>query len=292
MSRPSPPLQSLRCLEAAARRHSFSRAAEELHLTHGAVSHHLRALESQLSVQLFTRSGNSMIPTAVGAQLAERVRRLLGELELALEAARPGETKVARLEVSIMTELAFTWLIPRLSSFYDSHPDIDLSIHTHTELLPPDPYPFDVGIWHRRVEEPGFLIRKLLDDQVVAVCSPELLKKYPDFKLEDILGMPLLLYSKRRWKDFFLAAGIQADEPDRGPMFDDPSSLLQAALAGQGVATLREQLVRDYLRRGQLIQLGNIRMPALNDYFFTWREEHPRKAAIQKFYNWIKLQLR
>ncbi len=164
MSRPLPPLQALRALEAAARRRSFSRAAEELHLTHSAVSHHLRALESELGVELFRRAGSRMIPTAAGAQLAERVRRSLGELREALDATRPGVSGVTRLELSVMSDFASVWLIPRLGDFYDRHPDVDLSLRMHADVTPPDPYPFDIGIWHRRVDEPGFQIRKLLDD--------------------------------------------------------------------------------------------------------------------------------
>jgi LysR family transcriptional regulator, glycine cleavage system transcriptional activator len=291
MSRSLPPLQALRALEAAARRRSFSRAAEELHLTHSAVSHHLRALEAELGVELFRRAGSRMIPTAAGAQLAERVRRSLEELREALDATRPGVSGVTRLELSVMSDFASVWLIPRLGDFYDRHPDVDLSVRMHAGITPPDPYPFDVGIWHRRVEEPGFQIRKLLDDQVVAVCSPALLARYPAFRMEDLASMPLLRFSRRSWRDFFEAAGVAGDEPERGPVFDDAGLLLQATVAGQGAATARLQLARGFIDRGELVQLGQVRIPASLDYYFTWREGHPREAAIQQFYRWVKAQL-
>ncbi|WP_321919501.1 LysR substrate-binding domain-containing protein [Paraburkholderia tropica] len=291
MSRSLPPLQALRALEAAARRRSFSRAAEELHLTHSAVSHHLRGLEAELGVELFRRAGGQMIPTAAGAQLADRVRRSLDDLRDALDATRPGVSGVTRLELSVMADFASVWLIPRLGDFYDRHPDVDLSMRMHADVTPPDPYPFDIGIWHRRVDEPGFQIRKLLDDQVVAVCSPSLLARYPDFRIEDLPGMPLLRFARRSWRDFFEAAGVTGSEPERGPVFDDAGLLLQAAVAGQGAATARLQLARDFIERGELVQLGQVRIPASLDYYFTWREGHPRDAAIQQFYRWIKSQL-
>lgn len=291
MSRPLPPLQALRALEAAARRRSFSRAAEELHLTHGAVSHHLRALENELGVELFRRTGSRMIPTAAGAQLAERVRRSLGDLRDALDATRPGVSGVTRLELSVMSDFASVWLIPRLGDFYDRYPNVDLSLRMHADVTPPDPYPFDIGIWYRRVDEPGFQIRKLLDDQVVAVCSPALLARYPGFRVEDLARMPLLRFSRRSWRDFFEAAGVAGDEPERGPVFDDAGLLLQATVAGQGAATARLQLARGFIERGELVQLGQVRIPASLDYYFTWREGHPREAAIQQFYRWIKSQL-
>lgn len=291
MARSLPPLQALRALEAAARRRSFSRAAEELHLTHSAVSHHLRALETELGVELFRRAGSRMIPTAAGAQLAERVRRSLEDLREALDATRPGVSGVTRLELSVMSDFASVWLIPRLGDFYDHHPMVDLSLRMHADVTPPDPYPFDIGIWHRRVDEPGFQIRKLLDDQVVAVCSPALLARYPDFRIEDLVSMPLLRFSRRSWRDFFEAAGVAGDEPERGPVFDDAGLLLQATVAGQGAATARLQLARGFIERGELVQLGQVRIPASLDYYFTWREGHPREAAIQQFYRWVKTQL-
>ncbi|MFT0171036.1 LysR substrate-binding domain-containing protein [Paraburkholderia mimosarum] len=291
MARPLPPLQALRALEAAARRRSFSRAAEELHLTHSAVSHHLRALETELGVELFRRAGSRMIPTAAGAQLAERVRRSLDDLRDALDATRPGLSGVTRLELSVMSDFASVWLIPRLGDFYDRHPMVDLSLRMHADVTPPDPYPFDIGIWHRRVDEPGFQIRKLLDDQVVAVCSPALLARHPGFRIEDLASMPLLRFSRRSWRDFFEAAGVAGEEPERGPVFDDAGLLLQATVAGQGAATARLQLARGFIERGELVQLGQVRIPASLDYYFTWREGHPREAAIQQFYRWVKTQL-
>ncbi|SAK56278.1 DNA-binding transcriptional activator GcvA [Caballeronia hypogeia] len=291
MSRSIPPLQALRALEAAARRRSFSRAAEELHLTHSAVSHHLRALEAELGVDLFKRVGSQMIPTAAGAQLADRVRRSLEDLRDALDATRPGVNGVTRLELSVMSDFASVWLIPRLPDFHERYPDVDLSLHTHAAVTPPDPYPFDIGIWHRRVEAPGFQIRKLLDDQVVAVCSPALLARYPDFRPEMLASMPLLRFSRRGWRDFFEAAGVNGTEPERGPIFDDAGLLLRAAISGQGVATARMQLARDFIERGELVQLGSVRVPASLDYYFTWRDGHPREAAIAQFHRWIKGQL-
>ncbi|RKF36683.1 LysR substrate-binding domain-containing protein [Paraburkholderia fungorum] len=291
MPRDIPPLQALRALEAAARRRSFSRAAEELHLTHSAISHHLRALETELGVELFKRVGTQMIPTAAGAQLADRVRRSLDDLRDALQATRPGVNSVTRLELSVMSDFASVWLIPRLGDFYERYPNVDLSLHMHADVSPPDPYPFDIGIWHRRVEEPGFQIRKLLDDQVVAVCSPALLARYPDFRLEQLVDMPLLRFSRRGWRDFFEAAGIQGSEPVRGPIFDDPGLLLHATVAGQGVATARLQMARDFIERGELVRLGQVQIPASLDYFFTWRDGHPREDAISQFYRWVKSRL-
>jgi len=123
---------------------------------------------------------------------------------------------------------------------------------------------------------------------VIAVCAPALLARYPDFTIEHLPRMPLLHFSRRSWHDFFEAAGLQAAEPERGPVFNDAGMLLQATVNGQGVATARLQLAQDYLARGELVQVGQVRIPASLDYFFTWRDGHPREAAILQFYRWLK----
>lgn len=287
-----PPLQSLRALEAAARHRSFSRAAEELNLTHSAVSHHMRALEQQLGTALFRRVGARMIPTSVGARLAERVRISLSELDEAFAEGRAGPSAGnVRLEVSVMSDLAALWLTPRLTSFTDAHPDIDLMVRMHAEIAAPDPYTVDVGIWHQRVEAPGFATRKLYDDHVIAVCSPKVLARVPDFTVRDTPRLPMLRFAYRSWRDWLVAAGLPPQEPTRGPIFDDAGLLLRAAIAGQGVATTRSLLVRDAIAAGELVQIGSISIPASLEYHVNWRENHPRERAIHAFWAWLQKEV-
>ncbi|WP_278652978.1 LysR substrate-binding domain-containing protein [Pandoraea pnomenusa] len=291
-----PPLQSLRALEAAARHRSFTRAAEELNLTHSAVSHHMRSLEQQLGTALFRRVGARMIPTSVGARLAERVRIGMSELDEAMTEARAGTVPdvslaTVRLEVSVMTDLAAQWLIPRLGCFSEQHPNIDLVVRIHADIPAPDPYSVDVGIWHQRVEKPGFVTRKLLDDHVIAVCHPALIARVPDFTLADMSKLPMLRFSYRSWRDWQVAAGLPPHEPTRGPIFDDSGLLLRAALAGQGVATTRSLLVRDALASGELVQIGDIQVPPSLEYYVSWRENHPRERSIHAFWQWMQAQI-
>lgn len=287
-----PPLQALRALEAATRHRSFTRAADELNLTHSAISHHMRSLETSIGTPLFRRVGARMIPTSTGAHLAERVRRGLSELDQAFGEAREGMASgVVRLEVSVMSDLAGNWLIRRLESFSSHHPQIDLMLRIHADIAPPDPYSVDVGIWHQRVEEPGFVSRKLVDDHVIAVCSPSLLDRIPNFRVEDTPKLPMLRFAHRSWRDWLVAAGLPPQEPTRGPIFDNAGLLLQAAIAGQGVATARRLLVRDAMETGELVMIGTVCVPASLEYYVNWREHHPREAAILAFYEWIKAQV-
>ncbi|AOY91431.1 transcriptional regulator [Cupriavidus sp. USMAA2-4] len=287
-----PALQALRALEAAARHRSFSRAAEELSLTHSAISHHIRGLEDKLGSKLFQRSGSLMQPTSAGLRLSERVRGALDELETALrEACASSGPPVVRLQMSVMADLANAWLIHRLPSLYDAAPEIDLHLRLHAEISPPDPYGVDLGIWHQRVDLPGFECRSLIQDHVIAVASPKLLARYPGFTLADLPGLPMLRFALRPWRDWLERAGLPPEEPERGPIFQDAGLMLQSAVAGLGVATARALLARDYLANGQLVQLGEVSVPSSLHYWVVWREGNPREAHILRLIGWLREQV-
>ncbi|MBP0622279.1 LysR substrate-binding domain-containing protein [Cupriavidus consociatus] len=288
-----PPLQALRALEAATRHRSFSRAAEELALTHSAISHHIRGLESSLGTKLFQRTGSQMTPTSAGARLAEQLRAALDGIESALrEAGSSGAPPVVRLQVSVMEDLANAWLIRRLPSLHAQVPSLDLHLRLHAEISPPDPYSVDIGIWHQRVDLPGFECHNLIEDHVIAVASPALLARYPGFTLADVPRLPMLRFALRPWRDWLEAAGLPGDEPERGPIFQDAGLMLQSAVAGLGLATARAQLAHDYLSSGQLVQIGSTRIPSSLHYWVTWREGNPREKAIHAFHAWLQAQVR
>jgi LysR family glycine cleavage system transcriptional activator len=287
-----PPLQALRALEAAARHRSFTRAAEELALTHSAISHHIRALEQSLGTKLFQRTGNQMVPTSVGARLAERVRGSLDGLAMALRDASEGaQPPVVRLEMSVMADLANAWLIHRLPSLDAAAPGLDLHLRLHAEISPPDPYAVDIGIWHQRVDLPGFECFGLIEDEVIAVASPALLARCPGFTVADLPKLPMLRFALRPWRDFLEAAGLPAIEPARGPIFQDAGLMLQSAIAGLGVATARGLLAHDYLASGQLVQIGTTRIPSTLHYWVVWRSGNPREREIQQVVSWLREQV-
>ncbi|MEK2472489.1 LysR substrate-binding domain-containing protein [Streptomyces noursei] len=287
-----PNLASLRSLEAAARLRSYTLAARELHVTHSAVSHQIRQLEAQLGVALFARSGTQMLPTPVCARLAARLRRSLGDLVEALgEAMGEAGASSMPLELSVMADFANVWLIPRLADLARAHLQIELSVRLHTGMAPPDPRSVDRGIWHRPVEAHDHRSVRLLEDQVIAVCSPGLTARHPGLTLGTLPQAPLLRFALRSWKEFFAAAGIDAGEPAHGVIYSDAEALLRAALAGQGVAMVRRQMADAYLGRGDLVRIGDVEIRAQLDYFLSWREGHPRASTIHTFHDWLRQQL-
>ncbi|PQV54801.1 LysR substrate-binding domain-containing protein [Paraburkholderia sp. BL21I4N1] len=286
-------LSALRALETAERCRSFTAAAHELSLTHSAISHQIRQIESMLDIVLFTRTQSRMIPTSTCTRLAERVRESLTEIECALlEAGKANRQQRLVLKVSVMADFATVWLIPELEAFYSQYPHLDLSIAVRNTLDIPEGYESDIGIWHKSVDRNGFQSRKLLEDQVIAVCTPAFLEKHGPLTVADLVHVPLMRFTGRSWQEFFHAANLAAGDPEHGPIFDDAASLLHAALAGQGVAMLRERLTGSYLQQGKLVQVGSTRIPSNLAYYLCWREGHPKQEAILQFVGWLEGMVR
>ncbi|QIS18377.1 LysR substrate-binding domain-containing protein [Nocardia terpenica] len=285
-------LAALRALEAAERLHSYSLAAQELFLTHSAVSHQIRQLETMIGAPLFVRSGNTMRPTAACRRLAASLRRSLHDIDTALQLAATADNGATLpLELSAMTDLADAWLIPKLGEFTDTHPGVRFLLRRHADSAPPDPASVDIGIWHRPVELRGFRSVRLPEDTVIAVCSPELLARYPGLTVDTLPDAPLLHFGSRSWREFLEAAGCADAEPSADVTFTDAGGLLGAALAGQGVAMIRTLIATPYLETGRLLRIGDIEIPAHLGYFVTWREDHPRAADITSFADWLCAQL-
>jgi LysR family transcriptional regulator, glycine cleavage system transcriptional activator len=281
-------ISALRALETAERCRSFTLAANELNLTHSAISHQIRQIEGMLSIPLFERAQTQMIPTEACTRLAERVRKNLADLEFALlEARNSNQQQRLVLKVNVMADFANVWLIPKLEAFSDVEPHLDLSITVRNTLDVPERHEADVGIWHRPIDRNGFQSRKLLDDSVVAVCTPAFFAKHAPLDANKLAHIPLLKFAGRSWQEFFDAAGIRAGDPNYGPMFSDAASLLQAALVGQGVAMLRERLIHSYLRDGTLVRIGTTRIPSTLSYHICWHQDNPKREAILQFAEWL-----
>jgi LysR family glycine cleavage system transcriptional activator len=267
-----PSLQTLRAFEAAARLQSYSKAAEELGLTHGAVSHRIRELEEQVGAPLFQRAGNAMIATAEGDRLVGKVRQGLSVLEQAFAPARPHAAAAARRQVVVSTlpSLGSTWLFKRIAEFRAEHPEIELDLRVAERLSDYKKERIDLGIRLGSGGWPGLNAVKLFDEALLPVCTPDYRNRVGLKAPADLARATFLRHARTPWVSWFLAAGLDWPEPASGPMFDNTLLMLTAALDGQGIALGRHWLTVDELRAGRLVAPFELRVRDDFQYWLIW----------------------
>jgi LysR family transcriptional regulator, glycine cleavage system transcriptional activator len=281
-----PSIQTLRAFEAAGRLRSYSRAAEELGLTHGAISHRIRELEARMGERLFEREGNSMLPTPAGQELLASVRNGLRLLERAFAPRRMSGARP--LVASVLPVLASCWLVPRLSDFRARHPDIEIELHVSTELARFGQDGVDVAVRYGPGGWPDVQSRRLGDEIVFPVCSPAYARRLSITKPEDLERCLLLRTPWQPWSPWLQAAGLAWDEPNDGPQYPDSSLLLRAAMAGEGVALSRRLLMADDLAAGRLCRPFDIQIDDPNAYYLVWPSASVRAAEIARLGDWLE----
>lgn len=283
-----PPLNAVRAFEAAARHLSFTRAAEELHVTQSAISHQVKALEEHLGLKLFKRMNRALLLTDEGQEYLPTVRKVFDQL---FEATRRLMEKEARgkLTVSVLPSFAARWLVPRLGRFVKSYPEIDVRLMPTGQLVDFVRDDVDVGIRYGRGRYPGLRVDRLMSEDVFPVCSPALLQGNKAIKKPGDLKHHVLMHDDGHgdWRTWLLSAGVKDVDPARGPMFTDSSMLLQAAVAGQGVALARSALAADDLANGNLVRPFELSLPVEFAYYIVCPEETANLAKVSAFREWL-----
>lgn len=283
-----PALNALKVFEAAARHESFSRAAEELFVTHGAVSHQIRALEDELGSPLFLREGKRVRLTDVGCRYAKAVRAALITLADATREVREGQ-RARRLVVSSASSFSARWITPRIGRFIERHPHIDLELLSTNALTDFARDDVDVGIRFGTGPYSDLHVEALLDEVSFPVCAPTfnngVLPKTP----AELAASPRLLRSDdQMWQPWFEAAGLAGvPEPRRGVLYQDSSNLLQATLDGQGIAMVRRSIASHELATGRLVRLFEIDAPSVASYWFVCPPPLWASARVQAFHAWL-----
>jgi LysR family glycine cleavage system transcriptional activator len=283
-----PPLNGLRAFEAAARHLSFARAAAELHVTPAAVSHQVKALEARLGVALFRRRNREVLLTDMGQALLPGVRDGFDRLAAAVQRVQNREAAGA-LQVSVLPSLAARWLVPRLSRFHARHPEIDLRLSATQNLVDFTREEFDAAIRHGRGDWPGLRADLLLRDEFFPVCSPLLRDGATPLRTPDDLRRHILLHDSARedWRLWLTAAGVEGIDLKRGPSFNDGSLLVQAVVAGQGVAVGRRALVAGELAAGRLIRPFEFVLPVDRAYYFVCPVGSADRPKIKALRAWL-----
>jgi LysR family glycine cleavage system transcriptional activator len=282
-----PPLNAIKAFEAAARHESFSRAADELFVTHGAVSHQIRALEAELGVSLFARDGKRVRLTETGRRYASHVRTALTALSDATREIRAGDRE-RRLVVSMLSSFAARWVTPRIGSFIEAHPQWDLELLSTNALTDFARDDVDVAIRFGYGKYAGLYSELLLEEIFFPACAPNFnggkLPKTP----ADLANLPLLRSDDELWRPWFDAAGLTDwPEPKRGVLYQDSSNLLQAAIDGQGIALTRRSLAMHEIAAGRLVRLFDVDGPSPWQYYFICTPQMLETARVKAFRDWV-----
>jgi LysR family transcriptional regulator, glycine cleavage system transcriptional activator len=285
-----PSLNGLRAFEAAARHLSFTRAALELNVTQTAISHQIRRLEDELGVRLFIRQNRALQLTPEARDYLPGIRAAFNDLKLATDRLlHRGDDNI--LTISTLASLAAKWLLPRLTTFQESNPDIDVRITTSTNLVDFRSGDVDAAIRYGRGHWPGLRADWLMADEVFPVCSSALLTgKHPLRCPEDLRDHVLLHTSNNGddWRQWLTAAGLPADiSRQRGVTFDLIFVAVQAAIDGMGVAMGRTTYVQDDIAKGRLVVPFKIALPADAGFYLVSPADKADPPKLKAFREWL-----
>lgn len=288
MSKRLPPLNSLKVFDAAARHLSFTRAAEELFVTQAAISHQIKGLEDFLGLKLFRRRNRSLLLTEEGQSYYLDIKEIFSSLN---EATRKLQARSAKgaLTVSLLPSFAIQWLVPRLASFNQAHPDIDVRIQAvdrEEDKLADD---VDIAIFYGRGNWPGLRVEKLYAEYLLPVCSPLLLTGDQPLQSPADLHRVTLLHdaSRRDWQSWVRQAGQPQINVQQGPIFSHSSMVLQAAIHGQGVALANNVMVQGELTSGRLVCPFREVLSSKNAFYLVYHDSQAELGKIAAFRQWI-----
>lgn len=262
-------LPALAVFAVAARHQNFAQAAQELHLTASAVSHHVRRLEEVLEVRLFLRHARGVRLTAEGRQLAD--------------------ADSVPLRITTLRSLSYCWLLPRLPRFTQAHPHIRIELHTGSGLDRYDDNGPEVGIRYGLGQWPGLRAQHLMDDYLFPVASPALAGVEALVDPARIADLPLLTdLSPQGWRDWFRHAGVRPPSP-LPPMhtFADSTDAMRAAVYGMGAVLARTHIAQPYLQRYEVVRLPGPALKARYAYHVVHAEGQPPSPAARLFIDWL-----
>jgi LysR family glycine cleavage system transcriptional activator len=291
-----PPLNALRAFEAAARHLNFSRAADELSVTPGAVSQQIQNLEDYVGAALFKRTPKGLLLTDAAQTALPALREAfdrLAEAASLLTAAVAGR----RLTLTAPPSFAAKWLVPRLGHFEQAHPQVDVWLSAGIELVDLTAGEVDVAIRYGAGRYPGLEVTRLISETVIPVISPEFAKEQPldtpdDLKNHILLhdGSPDLDDSCPDWPMWLAARGLRGVDGNRGPRFNQSSLVIEAAVNGRGVALAKRTLAQADLDAGRLVAPLQIATAVDFAYYLVHPKAKGRLPQVKAFIGWIEAE--
>ena len=288
-----PPLNALRAFEAAARHLNFSRAAEELAVTPGAVSQQIQNLEDYVGAALFRRTPKGLLLTDAAQTALPALREAfdrLAESASLLTAAVDGR----RLTITAPPSFAAKWLVPRLGDFERAHPQVDVWLSAGMELVDLTAGEVDIALRYGAGRYPGLEVQRLMSETVISVLSPVLLADQPLEKPEDLArhillhdGSPDLDDSCPDWAMWLAARSLRGIDGQRGPRFNESALVIEAAVNGRGVALAKRTLAQADLDAGRLVAPLQIATAVDFAYYLVHPKAKVRLPQVKAFISWI-----
>ena len=287
MTRRLPPLNGLKAFETAARSESFTRAAQELNVTQGAVSQQVKRLEATLGLKLFRRERQRLILTEAGRNYLVVIRDALDQIAVGTQRLLQRQESGV-LTISTSADFAAKWLVNRLSRFAERHPDVDLRVSATAPYADFARDDVDIAIRHGDGNWPGLDVQRLYSERLFPICSPRLVAGRKRItKAADLLKFPLLrLEDAKNWTRLFEAAGVKAPVGP-GPVLNRASMLIDAAIDGQGIALARTALAAWDLINGRLVRPIDVSLRMANTYWIVCPKSALTVPKIATFRNWV-----
>ena len=265
----------------------MSRAAVELGVTHGAVSHQVRALETTLAVKLFVRHGNTLALTPQGAAMLPAITQAFKSMADAIALVKSPSAS-GELVISCIPSLLVFWILPRLDRFSQRFPDVKLNLISSNRKR--QLYFQDVDVWitHGHEGWPDTHCEFWLHTELLAVCSPALMNSRPLRKVSDLRNHTLLdAYDDSEWNDWIEAAGAPELAIAARRRMSDAHMATLAATYGQGIALCDSLTAADFLEDGRLVEPFDIRIPTPKPFFIVCKQGWKDEPIVRAFTEWI-----
>lgn len=288
MKRHMPPLNHLRAFEAAVRHESFTKAAEELGVTQGAISRHIRSLEDYLGFELFQRENNTLRVARETREFADALTRALDQINRGSQALKKGRRRTV-LTVRAYTNFLVRWLIPRLPDFQAKHPDVEIRLSGGREEADFSRDDVDMDVRYGNGRWPGLRAELLFTHEMVPVANPALIDRLAIREPEDVLKATVYhAYSrKNEWAKWFALVSPKPFKPAAEIYTEDPTVAQQLVIAGLGIGISQRQFIQDQLASGELVVLFDVALTSDAGFYLVCPPDRlllPKNAA---FHQWM-----
>lgn len=289
MPRSLPPLNALRAFETAARLQSFTRAAEELNVSHSAISRHVRGLEKRLDVQLFKVAQRGVTLTELGRWYAAQITPLMDQIAIATEQVT--EKPKGVITLSVEPSLAQKWLVPRLGDFYEQFPDVEIVISSTAEVMDVNAHAVDMALRYCQDSTDVSAFDQVSNRPFHPYAAPGVVVFEGDRVAPEVLAEHWLIgdYIPELWPSWFQEAGLENVPKLKLTTPMQTLLTIEYAVAKQGVLLLSSDLVASEVRDGKLVLLSDVGVH-MGGYYLVTNEIAARRKPVRALREWVLLQ--